>query len=125
MGPHRVFRNELMSPTIASAGNPMSRMSVASLGDLGYQALIPERNLVRPAPNHFTHELVVDEPYHFHRPDQLDEPDGVLPARTQVALLAEGDERSRVVAGNGLYVEVRRASCAGFQTVDPRSPSDP
>ena len=32
-----VFRNELMSPTIASAGNPMSRMSVASLGDLGYQ----------------------------------------------------------------------------------------
>lgn len=71
MGPHRVFGNELMSPTIASAGNPMSRMSVASLG---YQALIPERNLVRPAPNHFTHELVVDEPYHFDRPDQLDEP---------------------------------------------------
>jgi hypothetical protein len=49
---------------------------------LDKKALIPERNLVRPAPNHFTHELVVDEPYHFDRPDQLDEPDGVLPART-------------------------------------------
>jgi hypothetical protein len=77
---------------------------------LDKKALIPERNLVRPAPNHFTHELVVDEPYHFDRPDQLDEPDGVLPARTQVALLVVGDERCRVVAGNGLYVEVRRAS---------------
>jgi len=32
-----IFANELMSPTIASAGNPRSRMTVASLGDLGYQ----------------------------------------------------------------------------------------
>ena len=77
---------------------------------LDKKALIPERNLVRPPPNHFTHELVADEPYHFDRPDQLDEPDGVLPAGTQVALLVAGDERCRVVAGNGLYVEVRRAS---------------
>jgi hypothetical protein len=77
---------------------------------LDKKALIPERNLVRPAPNHFTHELVVDEPYHFDRVNQLDEPDGVLPARTRVAVLVEGDERCRVVAGNGLYVEVRRAS---------------
>lgn len=37
-----VFRNELMSPTIASAGNPMSRMTVASLGDLGYQVDLAE-----------------------------------------------------------------------------------
>jgi hypothetical protein len=77
---------------------------------LDKKALIPESNLVRPAPNYFTHELVVDEPYHFDRRDQLDEPDGVLPAWTQVALLVAGDERCRVVAGNGLYVEVRRAS---------------
>jgi Leishmanolysin len=32
-----VFRNELMSGFIAASGNPMSRMTVASLGDLGYQ----------------------------------------------------------------------------------------
>lgn len=31
-----VFRNELMSGFIAQAGNPLSRMTVASLGDLGY-----------------------------------------------------------------------------------------
>ena len=33
----RVFRNELMSSVIAGARNPLSRLTVASLGDLGYQ----------------------------------------------------------------------------------------
>jgi hypothetical protein len=32
-----VFRNELMSGFVESAGNPLSRMTAASLGDLGYQ----------------------------------------------------------------------------------------
>lgn len=31
-----VFVNELMSPFISGAGNPLSRMTAASLGDLGY-----------------------------------------------------------------------------------------
>jgi Leishmanolysin len=33
----RIFRNELMSSVIAGARNPLSRMTVASLADLGYQ----------------------------------------------------------------------------------------
>jgi hypothetical protein len=32
-----VFRNELMSGFISAPGNPLSRMTAASLGDLGYQ----------------------------------------------------------------------------------------
>ncbi|REK90080.1 peptidase [Streptomyces inhibens] len=32
-----VFGMELMSPQIGEAGNPMSRLTVASLGDLGYE----------------------------------------------------------------------------------------
>lgn len=32
-----VFRNELMSGFIADPGNPLSRMTAASLGDLGYE----------------------------------------------------------------------------------------
>lgn len=32
-----VFRNELMSGFIAEPGNPLSRMTAASLGDVGYQ----------------------------------------------------------------------------------------
>ncbi|HEX7428961.1 MAG TPA: hypothetical protein VF328_19020 [Mycobacterium sp.] len=31
-----MFRNELMSGFIAQPGNPLSRLTVASLGDLGY-----------------------------------------------------------------------------------------
>jgi hypothetical protein len=32
-----VFRNELMSGFISEPGNPLSRVTVASLGDLGYE----------------------------------------------------------------------------------------
>jgi hypothetical protein len=77
---------------------------------LGEEALVPERNLVRPPPNRFTHELLVDEPYTLDRPKRARGPDGVLRAKTPVALLVEGAERCRVVDGSGLYVEVRRTS---------------
>jgi hypothetical protein len=77
---------------------------------LGDETLLPRENLVRPPPNRFTHELVVDEPYHLDRGERSPEPDGVLPAETPVVLLVEGGERCRVVAGSGLYVEVRRTS---------------
>jgi hypothetical protein len=77
---------------------------------LGDKTLVPHENLVRPPPNRFTHELAVDEPYHFDRPERTAEPDGVLPAGRRVAVLVEGAERCRVVDGSGLYVEVRRRS---------------
>jgi hypothetical protein len=77
---------------------------------LGEEALLPERNVVRPPPNRFTHQLTVDEPYRLDRPERSAEPDGVLPAGTRVVLLVEGPERCRVVDGRGLYVEVRRDS---------------
>jgi hypothetical protein len=77
---------------------------------LGDKTLIPEANLVRPPPNRFTHELGVDEPYRLDRPERTAEPDGVLPAGTQVAVLVQLGDRCRVVDGSGLYVEVRRAS---------------
>jgi hypothetical protein len=73
-------------------------------------ALVPDRNIVRPPPNHFTHELLVDEPYRLDRPQPAVEPDGVLPAGTPVVVLVQGPDRSRVVDGRGLYLEVRRAS---------------
>jgi hypothetical protein len=77
---------------------------------LGDETLIPEANLVRPPPTRFTHELAVDEPYRLDRPERAAEPDGVLPAGTQVAVLADLGDRCRVVDGSGLSVEVRRAS---------------
>jgi hypothetical protein len=72
------------------------------------ESLVPEQNLVRPPPGRLTHELVEDEPYRFDR--RGGEPDGVLPAGTRVALLEDGPERCRIATGDGLGVEVRRAS---------------
>lgn len=77
---------------------------------LGDEALIPARNMIRPVPNRFTHELVVDEPFRLDRPERGGEPDGVLVAGTPVVVLVEGAERCRVVDDSGLYVEVRRSS---------------
>jgi hypothetical protein len=85
----------------------MLRPEMVILGD---EVLVPRDNVVRPPPNRFTHELVVDEPYRFDRPEQTPRPDGVLPAGTRVVLLVEGDDRCRVVDGAGRYVQVRRDS---------------
>jgi hypothetical protein len=79
---------------------------------LGDEALVPDGNVIEPPPNRFTHALTVDEPYRFDRPESSGEPDGILPAGTQVVLLVEGGKRCRVVDGAGLYVEV---SCASLR----------
>jgi hypothetical protein len=78
---------------------------------LGEETLVPALNVVRPAPNSFTHVLLVDEPYWFDgRPRGDGDPDGVLRAGTPVTLLVSGPEACRVVDANGMYVEVRAAS---------------
>jgi len=77
---------------------------------LGEEALVPPTNVVRPAPTRFTHELVVDEPYHLDRSDRAPEPDGVMSAGTRVVLLQQGHDHCRVADGSGLSVKVRRAS---------------
>jgi hypothetical protein len=46
----RIFRNELMSSVIAGARNPLSRMTVASLADLGYQVDLGAAEPFRLAP---------------------------------------------------------------------------
>jgi hypothetical protein len=77
---------------------------------LGEEALVPDANVVRPAPTRLTHELVVDEPYRFDESDRAGDPDGILAAGTPVLLLAEGPEFCRVADGSGLAVDVRRTS---------------
>jgi hypothetical protein len=86
------------------------RMLRPEFSVLGDEALVPERNVIRPPPNRFTHELLADEPYRLDRSEDAGEPDGVLPAGTPVVLLVEGPDSCRVVDGDGLYVEVRRES---------------
>ena len=77
---------------------------------LGDESLVPDTNIIDPPPNHFTHELVADEPYRFDRDTPGAKPDGVLRAGTPVIVLVEGRDRSRVVDDSGLYVEVSNAN---------------
>ena len=74
------------------------------------ESLVPEQNLVRPPPEDLTHELIEDEPYRYDPPAGGGDPDGILPAGTAVALLEDGPKRCRVATGDGLAVEIRRAS---------------
>jgi hypothetical protein len=69
-------------------------------------AVVPDANLIDPAPNRFTHELARDEPYRFDVHPRRPKPDGVLAAGTPVAVLVEGPETCRVATGSGLYVDV-------------------
>jgi hypothetical protein len=57
-----VFRHELMSGFIAGPDNPLSRITVASLADLGY-----------------TVDLEAAEPYQLPEPVDVAEPDGLVP----------------------------------------------
>jgi len=70
-------------------------------------AAIPDRNLIRPAPNQFTHRLLRSQPYYFSYPAQDSSATGELPVDTKVALLRyDGGRYCRVVDGQGLYVEL-------------------
>ncbi len=71
------------------------------------KAVIPDENLISPAPNQFTHQLKRQEPYYFGHARQGRPPDGELPSGAQVALLVyNGGKYCRVVDGQGLYVEI-------------------
>ncbi|GAA2725498.1 MULTISPECIES: hypothetical protein [Streptomyces] len=75
---------------------------------LGAEAVIPRDNVVRPAPNRFSHVLEEVHPYWFERSERAPEPDGMLPAGTPVLLLREEGDHCRVVTATGLYVTVGR-----------------
>jgi hypothetical protein len=73
-------------------------------------ALVPQANLIKPAPNQFTHELTRSQPYYFDRSDPK-APDGEFRPGTKVVLLVDdGSEYCRVCDAQGLYVTVPRDS---------------
>jgi hypothetical protein len=77
---------------------------------LDQHAIVPDHNIISPAPNQFTHKLTESEPYYFHEAQQGTEPDGEFAEGTKVALLwYDGGEYCRVADGQGLYVEIAHA----------------
>jgi hypothetical protein len=70
-------------------------------------AAIPDRNLIRPAPNQFTHEVSRSQPYYFNDGQHGGSANGEFPANTKVVLLRyDGGRYCRVADGQGLYVEL-------------------
>jgi hypothetical protein len=70
-------------------------------------AVVPDRNLIVPAPNTFTHTLAGDQPFSYTNLEETAVPDGELTAGTLVVLLVyDGGRFCRVVDGRGLYVEI-------------------
>lgn len=75
---------------------------------LAENAIVPDKNLISPAPNQFTHELKRSQPYYFNQPQQATPPDGKFSAGAKVVLLVyDGGNYCRVADGRGLYVVVR------------------
>lgn len=74
---------------------------------LSEHAIVPDKNLISPAPNQFTHELTRRQPFYFTGARQAAAPDGQFPAGTKVVLLVyDGGSYCRVADGQGLYVEI-------------------
>jgi hypothetical protein len=72
-------------------------------------AIVPAANLIEPAPNQFSHELIDDEPYHYGV-DPASPADGTLAPGTRVLLVADDGRYANVIDEHGLYVRVRRRS---------------
>jgi hypothetical protein len=74
-------------------------------------AIIPSANLITPAPNRFTHEIVGLAPFYYSAGGEDRAPDGMFKRGTPVVLLhAEEGGLCHVADGRGLYVVVNRAS---------------
>lgn len=71
------------------------------------KALIPEKNIIMPPPNLFTHETINNTPFFYSNWQNGKNPDGQFQSGTQVVLLVyNDDDYCRVVDNQGLYVEV-------------------
>lgn len=74
-------------------------------------AVVPEKNILAPAPNQFSHRLAQDEPFYFHGADQQDSPSGMLAKDTRVMLLCyDGGKHCWIADEHGLYVQVSYGS---------------
>jgi hypothetical protein len=67
-------------------------------------AQIPDRNLIQPPPNQFTHEVKAEQPYYYEGLRQAAAPQGTLPQGVKVVLLCRDGPECRVADGGGLYV---------------------
>jgi hypothetical protein len=73
---------------------------------LDEHALIPDENLISPAPNQFSHELKRSQPYFWSDAKKTKQPVGEFSEGTKVLLVRKDGDLCRVADEQGLYVEV-------------------
>jgi hypothetical protein len=68
-------------------------------------AIVPQRNLLHPPPNTFTHAVTRTQPYYYAAPQPGAAPDGHFSSGTKVVLIShDGGRTCHVADGRGLYV---------------------
>lgn len=68
-------------------------------------AIVPDRNMIRPPPTKFTHEVISEQPFYYIGPNQTAPPEGKFPAGTKVKLMThDGGTMCQVADGRGLCV---------------------
>jgi hypothetical protein len=83
----------------------MGRMLRPKATVLPESAMVPDRNLIQPPPNQFSHEIVTDQPYYYVDPQPTTRADEKFEAGTKVLLIAhDGGTMCHVADGRGLYV---------------------
>ncbi|MEK7702650.1 MAG: hypothetical protein AAB317_01640 [Nitrospirota bacterium] len=83
----------------------MDHMIRPKMNVLSESAVVPDRNLIRPTPTQFTHEVKSEQPYYYNVPGHTLVSDGTFLAGTKVVLLShDGGSFCHVVDGHGLSV---------------------
>jgi hypothetical protein len=72
----------------------------------------PDRNLLRPPPNQFSHLIEAEQPYYFNGVTETAPPAGCFSAGTRVLLLRQDNRECWVADGRGLYVAI---ACNGIR----------
>ena len=84
----------------------MARMIRPKAVVLDNDAMIPDRNIVKPAPNQFTHVVTQTKPYYYNGRENAKAPDGEFKQQTRVVLIRhDGGNDCWVASEEGLYAE--------------------
>jgi hypothetical protein len=75
-------------------------------------AQLPERNVLRPPPNRFSHIVDGEQPYYFTGVDERVRPAGYFSSGTKVLLLRQDSTECWVANCRGLYVAI---PCEGLR----------
>ncbi len=68
-------------------------------------ATIPDANLIRPAPDRFSHRVRAPQPYYYASPRNDDAPDGTFDTGAEVVVLSHAGGRwCHVADARGLHV---------------------